>query len=308
MSPHALAFVNEHKRQLSKFCTYQTLIFSSLITIAAEADSVKETTQVLENGSGDRNSDTVAPERTTVAADAIQSPPVRSVPLMRDHRQLPRLEIPAYLPPQTTPLVSGNSTDVNSYESSPTAAFPNCLIWQPRFTLQSQASPPEYVASPSYPTYSSARAPLAQMVSPQPSHVLSSYTPMTSPMPPFVNSEPLPLPLPPVHGTKRKYEDSYLRDPDHNGPKRVAFSSQTLPLDTLAIAASMEHLVGDMSIPVDYPVHFPANLMPANTLGFPAISSTTPSQSDEASPVEGHSSGHEHAEHDTVLDVNDWSL
>jgi hypothetical protein len=66
----------------------------------------------------------------------------------------------------------------------------------------------------------------------------------------------------------------------------------------------MEHLAGDMSLPVDYPVHFPANLMPANPLGFSAVSSTTPSQSDEAIPVDDPSAAAEHAEDGNVLDVN----
>jgi hypothetical protein len=43
-------------------------------------------------------------------------------------------------------------------------------------------------------------------------------------------------------------------------------------------------------------------------LGFSAVSSTTPSQSGEASPVDDPGAAPDHAEHDTVLDASSWSL
>ncbi|KAK0383538.1 hypothetical protein NLU13_9449 [Sarocladium strictum] len=243
MSPHALAFVNEHKRQL-----------------AAELQPPKEKTEepTKKNDAVIQNIETtVKVPKALVAADVGDVTTAWGLPSARDNRQLPRLDIPAYQPHHANLSPTGSTP--GSYDSSPITEFPTFWPCPPQLMLQSHAHIHGYPPPSTFPMYGLGRAPIAPM-----SNTESSPTSQIGPVPstpPLLGFNVSQVP----HTNRRKIGDTMPSNVYPSVPKRRLIAPRAHPLDTLATAASLDYAAGSFHNSMDHTANISAAMAATNT-------------------------------------------
>ncbi|KAH8177275.1 hypothetical protein LIA77_02357 [Sarocladium implicatum] len=218
MSPHALAFVNEHKRELAAVREK-----SNDETPAPVSAAAFQETRLLAGRSISEASRDLQASTKWIAPNA---------PSDRDVRQLPRLEIP----PTVADFSSMSSGSASASTTDPMA------LWGYQPSRLSSENPHSFqIPTFNVPYYSDGPAPMAQMSSAEPSPYLVSMVPMPSPM----RTTPISWDAQwtaPVRCHKRRFDDTMGQGASPFSSKRTKHE-RTLghnSLNALATAASLE--------------------------------------------------------------------